>query len=145
MGAGAARLQLATYPQSPFSGPAHCCDVTDLYQAFSQRTGPGRLWISLDAPVCCPLSIDRATKKPSRKNQPKDAELQFRPVQSEGSRHRASVCITHAGLNTVLEALAQGVPQFAISVTHDQLGVASRIAAKKTGLVLPFQKLSVSR
>ncbi len=86
MGAGAARLQLATYPQSPFSGPAHCCDVTDLYQAFSQRTGPGRLWISLDAPVCCPLSIDRATKKPSRKNQPKDAELQFRPVQSEGSR-----------------------------------------------------------
>jgi hypothetical protein len=49
MGAGAARLQLATYPQSPFSGPAHCCDVTDLYQAFSQRTGPGRLWISLDS------------------------------------------------------------------------------------------------
>src|ERR1700730_3098851 len=49
MGAGAARVQLATYPQSTFSGPARCCDVTDLYQAFSQRTGPGRLWISLDA------------------------------------------------------------------------------------------------
>jgi hypothetical protein len=49
MGAGAARVQRATYPQSPFSGPARCCDVTDLYQAFSQRTGPGRLWISLDA------------------------------------------------------------------------------------------------
>ena len=49
MGAGAARVQLATYPQSPFSGPVRCCDVTDLYQAFSQRTGPGRLWISLDA------------------------------------------------------------------------------------------------
>src|SRR5215467_8329850 len=42
-------LQLATYPQSPFSGPARCCDVTDLCQAFSQRTGPGRLWISLSA------------------------------------------------------------------------------------------------
>jgi hypothetical protein len=49
MGAGADRVQLATYPQSPFSGPARCCDVTDLYQAFSQRTGPGRLWISLGA------------------------------------------------------------------------------------------------
>ena len=49
MGAGTDRLQLATYPQSPFSGPARCCDVTDLYQAFSQRTGPGRLWISLDS------------------------------------------------------------------------------------------------
>src|SRR5215469_8090255 len=44
-------LQLATYPQSPFSGPARCCDVRDLYQAFSQRTGPGRLWISLVA-IC---------------------------------------------------------------------------------------------
>ena len=41
--------QLATYPQSPFSGPASCCDVAYLSQAFSQRTGPGRLWISLGA------------------------------------------------------------------------------------------------
>jgi MGT family glycosyltransferase len=46
---------------------------------------------------------------------------------------RASVCITHAGLNTVLEALTQGVPQIAIPVTHDQPGVAARIANKKTG------------
>jgi len=30
---------------------------------------------------------------------------------------QASVCITHAGLNTVLEALSQGVPQVAIPVT----------------------------
>src|SRR5260221_4466742 len=30
--------------------------------------------------------IDRTPKKPSRKNQLKDAELQFRPVHSEGSR-----------------------------------------------------------
>ena len=48
-GLGVGWLQLATYPQSPFSGPVGCCDVTDLYQAFSQRTGPGRLWISLSA------------------------------------------------------------------------------------------------
>jgi hypothetical protein len=83
MGAGAARLQLATYPQSPFSGPAHCCDVTDLYQAFSQRTGPGRLWISLDAGLLSNFQQPR----PKKKNEPKDAELQFRPVQSKGSRH----------------------------------------------------------
>ena len=41
--------QLATYPQSPFSGPACCCDVAYLTQAFSQPTSPGRLWISLGA------------------------------------------------------------------------------------------------
>jgi len=49
MGADTDRVQLATYPQSPFPGPVRCCDVADLYQAFSQLTGPGRLWISLDA------------------------------------------------------------------------------------------------
>ena len=58
---------------------------------------------------------------------------------------RASVCLTHAGLNTVLEALAQGVPQVAIPVTNDQPGVAARIADKKTGLVLPLKDLSASR
>jgi len=44
---------------------------------------------------------------------------------------QTSVCITHAGLNTVLEALTQDVPQVAIPVTNDQPGVAARIAAKK--------------
>src|SRR5262245_759706 len=60
-------LQLATYPQSPFSGPARCCDVTDLYQAFSQRTGPGRLWISLVALLQQPIS---ATEKQLTTAQP---------------------------------------------------------------------------
>jgi zeaxanthin glucosyltransferase len=57
---------------------------------------------------------------------------------------RASVCITHAGLNTVLESLAQGVPQVAIPVTVDQPGIAARIAEKKTGLFVPLKKLTLS-
>jgi len=55
---------------------------------------------------------------------------------------RTSVCITHAGLNTVLESLAQGVPQVAIPITFEQPGVATRIAAKKTGVTMPFAKLT---
>ena len=55
---------------------------------------------------------------------------------------RTSVCITHAGLNTVLESLAQGVPQVAIPITFDQPGVATRIAAKKTGVTVPFENLT---
>jgi len=58
---------------------------------------------------------------------------------------RASVCITHAGLNTVLECLLNGVPQVAVPVTHDQPGVAARIADKKTGLVMPLKDLNASR
>lgn len=55
---------------------------------------------------------------------------------------RASVCITHAGLNTVLESLAQGVPQVAIPVTADQPGVAARIAHHRTGAVSSMDKLT---
>ena len=55
---------------------------------------------------------------------------------------RASLCITHAGLNTVLESLAQGVPQVAIPVTYDQPGVAARIADKQTGVVTSLDKLT---
>lgn len=55
---------------------------------------------------------------------------------------KASLCITHAGLNTVLESLAQGVPQVAIPVSFDQPGVAARIAHRRTGVVTSLDKLS---
>jgi zeaxanthin glucosyltransferase len=55
---------------------------------------------------------------------------------------QTSVCITHAGLNTVLESLAQGVPQVAIPGTYDQPGVAARIADKQTGVVTSLDKLT---
>jgi zeaxanthin glucosyltransferase len=55
---------------------------------------------------------------------------------------QTSVCITHAGLNTVLESLAQGVPQVAIPVTFDQSGVAARIAHKQTGVITSLDKLT---
>src|SRR5215510_4645308 len=55
---------------------------------------------------------------------------------------QTSVCITHAGLNTVLESLAQGVPQVAIPVTYDQPGVAARIADKQTGVATSLDKLT---
>ena len=58
---------------------------------------------------------------------------------------RATLCITHAGLNTVLESLAQGVPQIAIPITYDQPGVAARIAHKKTGVVTSLDKLNADR
>jgi len=56
----------------------------------------------------------------------------------------ASVCLTHSGLNTVLESLAQGVPQVAIPVTFDQPGIAARIAHHKTGVVTSLDKLTAA-
>jgi zeaxanthin glucosyltransferase len=58
---------------------------------------------------------------------------------------RATLCITHAGLNTTLESLAQGIPLVAIPITNDQPGVAARIAYTKTGAFVPVQQLTVPR
>lgn len=58
---------------------------------------------------------------------------------------RAALCITHAGLNTVVEALAQGVPLVAIPITNDQPGVAARIADKQVGEFVPFDQLTWNR
>jgi zeaxanthin glucosyltransferase len=49
---------------------------------------------------------------------------------------RSALCITHAGLNTVLESLSNGVPMLALPITNDQPGVAARIANKKVGVVI---------
>jgi MGT family glycosyltransferase len=46
---------------------------------------------------------------------------------------RATLCITHAGLNTALESLSQAVPMVAIPITNDQPGVAARIAWTGSG------------
>jgi zeaxanthin glucosyltransferase len=58
---------------------------------------------------------------------------------------RAAAVITHAGLNTVLESLAEGVPMVAIPQGNDQPGVAARIAAKGAGIVIPNRKLTTHR
>jgi UDP:flavonoid glycosyltransferase YjiC (YdhE family) len=63
-------------------------------------------------------------------------------------RHHPYLCrfvITHAGFNTALEALAQGVPMVAIPVTNDQPAVAARIAWTGTGVVLPLKRLNATR
>jgi zeaxanthin glucosyltransferase len=55
---------------------------------------------------------------------------------------RSSLCITHAGLNTVLESLSSGVPMVALPVTSDQPGVAARITNKNVGVVISPQQAS---
>lgn len=58
---------------------------------------------------------------------------------------KATLTITHAGLNTVLESLSAGVPMIAIPVTNDQPGVAARIAWTGTGKVVPLSRLNVPK
>ena len=58
---------------------------------------------------------------------------------------KATLTITHAGMNTTLESLSNGVPMVAIPITNDQPGVAARIAWTGTGEVVPLKKVSVEK
>lgn len=58
---------------------------------------------------------------------------------------KATLTITHAGMNTALESLSNGVPMVGIPITNDQPGVAARIAWTGTGEVVSPAKLSASR
>lgn len=58
---------------------------------------------------------------------------------------RAAAVITHAGPNTVFEALMHGTPMVAIPRAFDQPAIASRLAWRKAAIVLPFGKLSPTR
>ena len=57
---------------------------------------------------------------------------------------KASLTITHGGMNTVLDSLSQGVPLVAIPITFEQPGTGARIRWTETGKVLALSKLSVS-
>lgn len=58
---------------------------------------------------------------------------------------RAALTITHGGLNSALESLAQGVPMVCLPVTNDQPGVGARIQWSGTGQTIPVGKISVAR
>ncbi len=58
---------------------------------------------------------------------------------------KATLTITHAGMNTTLECLTNGVPMVAIPVTNDQPGIAARIAWTGAGEIVPLKKVSVKR
>ncbi|NJL64326.1 MAG: glycosyltransferase [Methylacidiphilales bacterium] len=58
---------------------------------------------------------------------------------------KATLTITHAGLNTTLESLSNGVPMVAIPIATDQPGVAARIAWTGTGEMIPLKSLNVPK
>jgi MGT family glycosyltransferase len=56
---------------------------------------------------------------------------------------RSVLSITHAGLNTALESLANGVPMVGIPISYDQPGVATRIAYHGVGEFVEVENLTV--
>jgi zeaxanthin glucosyltransferase len=56
---------------------------------------------------------------------------------------RAQLTLTHAGLNTVLDSLANGVPLVTVPITYEQPAIAQRVAWTGTGRSVAFAKLDV--
>ncbi|MEM8642063.1 MAG: nucleotide disphospho-sugar-binding domain-containing protein [Cyanobacteria bacterium P01_G01_bin.54] len=55
---------------------------------------------------------------------------------------QTTLAIIHAGMNTTMECLMQGVPMVAIPVTNDQPGVAARIVWSGVGERVPLHRLN---
>jgi MGT family glycosyltransferase len=58
---------------------------------------------------------------------------------------RSTLTISHGGLNTALESLAQGVPMVVLPVTYDQPGVGARVEWAGVGRSIPVDRVTVSR
>ena len=58
---------------------------------------------------------------------------------------RSAVVITHAGINTVLESLTEGVPLVCLPIGNDQPGISARVAARGAGVVVPRSRLNAKR
>jgi MGT family glycosyltransferase len=59
--------------------------------------------------------------------------------------HRSALAVSHAGLNTVLDALGTGVPVVAIPVTNEQPGIAARLAWVGAGEAITLERASAER
>lgn len=63
--------------------------------------------------------------------------VQYAPQQE--LLRRATLTITHAGLNTVLDCITHAVPMVAIPVSFDQPGIAARVRWTGIGEVVPLK------
>jgi zeaxanthin glucosyltransferase len=117
----------------------------------SMGTLQNRLWeiFAIFAKACAGLDAQLVLSLGSRDQAP-DGALAGAPVvvpfapQIELLK-RATLAITHAGLNTALESLSQGVPMVAVPITNDQPGVASRLEWLGVAEVVAPSRLSVPR
>jgi zeaxanthin glucosyltransferase len=58
---------------------------------------------------------------------------------------KASLTITHGGMNTVMDSLSHGVPLVCIPITFEQPGTGARIKTTGTGEVLALSRLRVPK
>ena len=81
---------------------------------------------------------------PARRGPPRRSGRGWVCTQLELIRLSA-LTISHGGLNTALESLAQGVPLVVLPVAYDQPGVGARVEWSGVGRSIPIGRLTVDR
>lgn len=110
--------------------------VPEIFQCIASATA------ELDVQLV--ISLGNPNNNPSDYDLPDSViVVSFAPHQK--LINKASLVITHGGMNTTLGALSSGVPMVAIPITNEQPGIASRIARTGAGEVLSLRNLSVSK
>jgi zeaxanthin glucosyltransferase len=69
--------------------------------------------------------------------------VSYAPQQELLARGKAKLVISHAGLNTVMDSMSQGVPMVAVPLTYEQPAIAARLRWSGAGEVIPLAKFSV--
>ncbi len=69
-----------------------------------------------------------------------DAEIVTAHVDQRAILRQATICVTHGGLNTAMDAMEAGVPMLVLPIAFDQPGVAARVVHHGVGLALSPRK-----
>lgn len=141
----------------PYSNPASRKSVVDF--PYERLTGKPLIYASLGtlqnrlrgvfydiAEACVGMNIQLVISLGGTVNQEFLSKLPGDPLVVEYAPQlellqKASLTITHGGLNTTLESLRNGIPLVVIPITNDQPGVAARIAKTGTGEVVRLSRL----
>lgn len=102
------------------------------------------------AESCSEVDVQLVVSLGNRSDPDMFADLPGRPVVTKFAPQLellavSDVVITHGGLNTVLEALAEGKPMVVIPFAYDQPVIAARLKRLHVAEVLPVMRLSAKR
>jgi zeaxanthin glucosyltransferase len=102
------------------------------------------------AEACAGLPVQLALTHCGGLTVPEIRQLPGNPIvvdyaPQEAVLSRAAVTLTHAGLNTVLDSLAHGVPMVAVPITYEQPATAERLRWSGAGQVASLTGLTADK
>jgi zeaxanthin glucosyltransferase len=121
-----------------------------VYCSFGTLQGSRLHLFERVAAACADLSLRLVLTHCGRLSEAQAARLPGNPfvrdfLPQEAVLRQADMVVTHAGFNTVLESLAEGLPMIAIPLAFDQPAVGARIDRARVGQAVKPRQATVRR